>query len=137
MKEDILSVQKMKHKLVTFYLFLLVVACFCQVAVKKEVGDACTKNSLYCPVAANVDDHRLPISYEFNSLTQSTNSTDSPAQQALAIGDWTLDCPHHLLMLHMHYWNRHHPSHCSLCWILHCSSSILPFFGCLWMWSLC
>jgi hypothetical protein len=59
---------------------------FCQVAVKKEVGDACTKNSLYCPDAANVDDHRLPIPYEFNSLTQSTNSTESPGQQVVAIG---------------------------------------------------
>jgi hypothetical protein len=83
MKEDILSVQKMKHKLVTFYLFLLVVACFCQVAVKKEDIAACITYSLNCLDAAKSDDQRVPIPYEFASLTQSTNST---GQQALAIG---------------------------------------------------
>jgi Flp pilus assembly protein TadB len=86
MKEDILSVQKMKHKLVTFYLFLLVVACFCQVAVKKEGIAACTTYSLGCLDAAKNDDQRVSVPYEFTSLTQSTNSTESPGQQALAIG---------------------------------------------------
>jgi Flp pilus assembly protein TadB len=86
MKEDILSVRKMKHKLVTFYLFLLVVAFFCQVTVKKEDIAACSTYSLNCLDAAKSTNQRLPISYEFTSLTQSTNSTDSPAQQALAIG---------------------------------------------------
>jgi Flp pilus assembly protein TadB len=86
MKEDILSVQKMKHKLVTFYLLLLVVACFCQVAVKKEGIAACPTYSLNCLDAAKSTNQGLPIPYEFTSLTQSTNSTESPGQQALAIG---------------------------------------------------
>jgi hypothetical protein len=86
MKEDILSIRKMKYKLVTFYLFLLVVACFCQVVVKKEDIAACSKYSLNCLDAAKSTNPGLPIPYEFTSLTQSTNSTDSPAQQALAVG---------------------------------------------------
>jgi hypothetical protein len=73
MKEDILSVQKMKHKLVTFYLFLLVVACFCQIAVKKEGIALSTTHSLHCLDAAKSTKQGLPIPYEFTSLAQSTN----------------------------------------------------------------
>jgi hypothetical protein len=76
----------MKHKLVPFYLLLLVVASFCQVAVKKEGIAACSAYSLNCLDAAKSTNQGLPIPYEFTSLTQSTNSTESPGQQALAIG---------------------------------------------------
>jgi Flp pilus assembly protein TadB len=76
----------MKHKLVTLYLLLLIVACFCQVAVKKEGIAACSTYSLNCLDAAKSTNQGLPIPYEFTSLTQSTNSTESPGQQALAIG---------------------------------------------------
>jgi hypothetical protein len=68
MKEDILSVRKMKHKLVTLYLFLLVVACFCQVAVKKEGIAACSTYSLNCLDAAKSTNQGLPIPYEFSLL---------------------------------------------------------------------
>jgi hypothetical protein len=77
-----------KNEAQTRYFLLVPPRCslFLSSRCEEEGIAACTTYALNCLDAANSTNQGLPDPYEFTSLTQSTNSTESPGQQALAIG---------------------------------------------------
>jgi hypothetical protein len=94
MKEDILSVQKMKHKLVTFYLFFLV---FVKLPSRRMV-------SLHVPSTLSI-----AMLLQIKTTKDYQSHMNSPlllkaqlyrVSSTTSISDWTLGCSHHLLLLY-------------------------------------